>query len=170
MLKHLHERFSPIFKFPPTPDEKFSVPTDSKCSPTICRFRSVICELCFINSMKSIPLNTLVLHGSIVGWGTMLQAGRSQFPFLMRSSNFFNLPNPSSITMALKFTQPVTEMSIRNCFWRVTHGHHLRLTNSPPSLSQLSRKCRILKISQPYRHPWPVIGTVLPYFTLVLMI
>jgi hypothetical protein len=28
--------------------------------------------------------------------------------------NFFNLPNPSSHTMALGSTQPVTEMSTRN--------------------------------------------------------
>jgi hypothetical protein len=28
---------------------------------------------------------------------------------------FFNLPNPSSCTMALGSTQPLTEMSTRNC-------------------------------------------------------
>jgi hypothetical protein len=28
--------------------------------------------------------------------------------------DFFNLPNPSSCTMALGLTQPVTEMSTRN--------------------------------------------------------
>jgi hypothetical protein len=30
---------------------------------------------------------------------------------------FFNLPNPSSSTMALGFTQPVTELSTRKYFW-----------------------------------------------------
>jgi hypothetical protein len=43
----------------------------------------------------------------------MLQAGRS----LVRvpdEVDFFNLPNPSSRTMALGLTQPLTEMSTRN--------------------------------------------------------
>jgi hypothetical protein len=31
-----------------------------------------------------------------------------------RLGGFFNLPNPSSRTMALGSTQPLTEMSIRN--------------------------------------------------------
>jgi hypothetical protein len=43
----------------------------------------------------------------------MLQAGRSpvQVP---DEVNFFNLPNPSSCTMALGSTQPPTKMSTRN--------------------------------------------------------
>jgi hypothetical protein len=44
----------------------------------------------------------------------MLQAGRSRFIFPMRSLDIFNLPNPSSRTMALGSTQPLTEMSTRN--------------------------------------------------------
>jgi hypothetical protein len=31
-------------------------------------------------------------RGSVVSWGTMLQAGRSQFPVPMRLLDFFNLP------------------------------------------------------------------------------
>jgi hypothetical protein len=30
---------------------------------------------------------------------------------------FFNLPNPSSRTVALGFTQPLTEMKTRKSFW-----------------------------------------------------
>jgi hypothetical protein len=43
----------------------------------------------------------------------MLQARRSpvQVP---DEVDFFNLPNPSSHTMALQSTQPLTEMSTRN--------------------------------------------------------
>jgi hypothetical protein len=52
-------------------------------------------------------------RGSIVGRGTMLQAGRLRVRVPMRWS-FFNLPNPSSRTMALGSTQPLTEMSTRN--------------------------------------------------------
>jgi hypothetical protein len=52
---------------------------------------------------------------SVVDWGTMLQAARCRVQFRMRSlDSFFNLPNPSSRTVALMFTQPVTEMSTRN--------------------------------------------------------
>jgi hypothetical protein len=44
----------------------------------------------------------------------MLQAGRSRIRFSIRSLDFFNLPNPSSRTMALGSTQPLTEMSSKN--------------------------------------------------------
>jgi hypothetical protein len=47
--------------------------------------------------------------GSVVGWGTMQQAGSSP-----DEVDFFNLPNPSSRIMALGSTQPLTEMSARN--------------------------------------------------------
>jgi hypothetical protein len=43
----------------------------------------------------------------------MLQAGRSSVQFL-NEVDFFNLPNPSSRTMALGSTQPLTEISTRN--------------------------------------------------------
>jgi hypothetical protein len=52
-------------------------------------------------------------RGSVVGWGTMLQAGRSRFRVPMRWI-FFNLPNHSSRTMTLGSTQLLTEMSTRN--------------------------------------------------------
>jgi hypothetical protein len=43
----------------------------------------------------------------------MLQAGRSPVR-LPDEVDFFNLPNPSSRTMALGSTQPLTEMSTRD--------------------------------------------------------
>jgi hypothetical protein len=52
-------------------------------------------------------------RGSTVGWSTMLQTERSPVR-VPDEVDFFNLPNPSSRTMALKSTQPLTEMSIRN--------------------------------------------------------
>jgi hypothetical protein len=45
--------------------------------------------------------------------GTKLQARRSRDRFPKRWI-FSNLPNPSSRTMALGWTQPLTEMSTRN--------------------------------------------------------
>jgi hypothetical protein len=50
-------------------------------------------------------------RGSVVGWGTMLQAGRSRVRFPIR---FFNWSNPSSRIIVLGSTQPLTEMSTRN--------------------------------------------------------
>jgi hypothetical protein len=52
--------------------------------------------------------------GSVVGWGTMLQVGKSRFRFPMSSLDFLNLSAPSSLTTALESTQPLTEMSTRN--------------------------------------------------------
>jgi hypothetical protein len=43
----------------------------------------------------------------------MLQAGRSRVR-VPDEVDFFNVPNPSSRTMALGSTQPLTEMSTRN--------------------------------------------------------
>jgi hypothetical protein len=48
---------------------------------------------------------------------------------LMISLNFFNLPNPSSCTVALGFTEPLTEMSIRNL-----HGGKMLPVNKDDSL------------------------------------
>jgi hypothetical protein len=57
---------------------------------------------------------TLQWHNyKLLGWGTMVQAGRSRVGVPMRWI-FFNLPNPSSYTVALGFTQPLIEMSTRN--------------------------------------------------------
>jgi hypothetical protein len=40
-------------------------------------------------------------HGSVVGCGTVLQAGMSRVRFPNQVIGFFNLPNPSSRTMTL---------------------------------------------------------------------
>jgi hypothetical protein len=74
----------------------------------------------------SIILNWHKYSGSEVGWGTMLQAGRSRVRVPMRWI-FFKWPNPSSRTMALGPTQPLTEMS-QESFWGVKGGRRVRLT------------------------------------------
>jgi hypothetical protein len=50
-------------------------------------------------------------RGSVVGWGNMLQAGKSGDSIPDEVIGFFNWPNPSIRTMALGSTQPLTETS-----------------------------------------------------------
>jgi len=60
-----------------------------------------------------------VNQGGAVGWGTVLQTGRSRVRFSMVSLKIFRWHNPSGRTMALGLTQPLTEMSSRNISWGV---------------------------------------------------
>jgi hypothetical protein len=52
--------------------------------------------------------------------GAMLQAGKLRVPFPTMLSIFFNLPNPSSHTVSLGLTQPLTEISTRKPSWGQT--------------------------------------------------
>jgi hypothetical protein len=93
-----------------------------------------------------------VARGSVVGWGNMLQAGSS----LVRvpdEVDFLNLSNPSSSTMALGSTQPLTEMSTRN----FPGGKTL-----PPSMSRMSEN---VGASTP-RNPKGLHGLYRENFTL----
>jgi hypothetical protein len=77
----------------------------------------------------------------------MLQAGRSPVR-VPDEVDFFNLPNPSSRTMALGLTQPLTEISTRNF-----PGGKKRPARRPDKLTAISepnvRKCGSLNLSQP---------------------
>jgi hypothetical protein len=83
-------------------------------------------------------------RGSVVGWDAMLQAGRS----LVRIPDGMDLPNPSSRTMALGSTQPLTNMSTRNL-----PGGKKRLACRADNLAAICElnvwKCGSLNLSQP---------------------
>jgi hypothetical protein len=67
----------------------------------------------------------------------MLQARRSPVR-VPDEVDFFNLPNPSSRTMALGSTQPLTKMSTRNLPGGVKSGRRVGLTTLLPSMSRMS--------------------------------
>jgi hypothetical protein len=71
-------------------------------------------------------------------------------------TEFFNWPNPSSCTVTLELTQPLTEMSTTNLPGGVKCSRHMRLIISPPYMRQLSRIYEILDVSNPYRSQQPV--------------
>jgi hypothetical protein len=69
----------------------------------------------------------------------MLQAGRSRDRIPVRWI-FFNFPNPSSRTMALGSTKPLTEMST-GIFRGVNGGRRVRLTNLRADCLENVRTC-----------------------------
>jgi hypothetical protein len=65
-------------------------------------------------------MNLLGDNLNTISWYTMLQTLRLRIRFPMRQLYFFNLPTPSSPTMTLGSTQPLTEMSTRKLLTAVT--------------------------------------------------
>jgi hypothetical protein len=91
-------------------------------------------------------------------------------PSPMRSLDFFNWPNPSSSTMALWSTQPLTETSTRN----LPGGKWLSACKADILTAicvlWLSGKCWSVNVSQPYWPPWPVTGIALPFFFTLMIL
>ena len=74
-------------------------------------------------------------RGSTVGWGPALQAGgsRLRFPMLSLYTIIFYWHNPSGHTVALRLTQSLTEMNIRNISWGAVGIRCVGLKTLPPS-------------------------------------
>jgi hypothetical protein len=85
----------------------------------------------------------------------------------MRSLDFFKLSNPSSLTVALVSTQPLTEMSTRNLPGGKRRPARKTVTASQPSLSRFYRKCGNLDVSKSHRPPGPIAATGLALLFLL---
>jgi hypothetical protein len=96
----------------------------------------------------------------------MPQAGRSQDQLTIRwIFFFFNLPKPSSRTMALGSSQPLTEMSTR-ILLGLKGGWHIGLTLAAICEPIVYTKCGSLDVSQPYGPSWPVTVIALLLFLM----
>jgi hypothetical protein len=101
------------------------------------------------------------VRGSVVGWGTMLQAGRSPVR-VPDEVHFLNIPNPSSRTMTLGSTQPLREMSNRNL--PAGKKQPARRDDNLAAICEPNVwKCGSLNLSQPYGPACTGITLPLPF-------